>query len=80
MGSLGPNGSNGTVEEVHVQHCTFNGTDNGLRIKTYQVMIDAKRKTPTKKKKKNSIYCELSVNKSIIFVFFNILPGGLGIC
>ncbi|GMY29320.1 probable polygalacturonase At3g15720 [Fagus crenata] len=44
VGSLGPNGSNGTVEEVHVQHCTFNGTDNGLRIKTYQGGLGFARK------------------------------------
>ncbi|XP_048236331.1 probable polygalacturonase At3g15720 [Ricinus communis] len=36
VGSLGANGCSDTVEEVHVQNCTFNGTQNGVRIKTWQ--------------------------------------------
>ncbi|KAF8035858.1 hypothetical protein BT93_C1778 [Corymbia citriodora subsp. variegata] len=36
VGSLGKNGAHETVEEIQVQHCTFNGTTNGARIKTWQ--------------------------------------------
>uniref|UniRef100_A0A5B7C232 Endo-polygalacturonase n=1 Tax=Davidia involucrata TaxID=16924 RepID=A0A5B7C232_DAVIN len=35
VGSLGENGSHETVEEVLVQGCSFNGTENGARIKTW---------------------------------------------
>ncbi|GLT90925.1 hypothetical protein SLE2022_088400 [Rubroshorea leprosula] len=35
VGSLGKDGSNDMVEEVHVRNCTFNGTQNGARIKTW---------------------------------------------
>ncbi|KAK6912602.1 Glycoside hydrolase, family 28, partial [Dillenia turbinata] len=36
IGSLGHDGSTEVVEEVHVKNCTFNGTQNGARIKTWQ--------------------------------------------
>ncbi|XP_058195049.1 probable polygalacturonase At3g15720 [Rhododendron vialii] len=36
IGSLGKDGSKGTVEEVHVVNCTFFGTQNAARIKTWQ--------------------------------------------
>ncbi|XP_043702723.1 probable polygalacturonase At3g15720 [Telopea speciosissima] len=36
VGSLGANGAHDTVEEVHVIDCTFVGTMNGARIKTWQ--------------------------------------------
>ncbi|WCJ30216.1 Pectin lyase-like superfamily protein [Euphorbia peplus] len=36
VGSLGKDGKNDTVEDVKIQHCTFNGTQNGARIKTWQ--------------------------------------------
>ncbi|XP_021800132.1 probable polygalacturonase At3g15720 [Prunus avium] len=36
VGSLGEDGAYETVEEVHVRNCTFNGTKNGARIKTWQ--------------------------------------------
>ncbi|KAH7834706.1 hypothetical protein Vadar_018811 [Vaccinium darrowii] len=36
IGSLGENQSEGTVEEVHVVGCTFTGTQNAARIKTWQ--------------------------------------------
>ncbi|KAK7280838.1 hypothetical protein RIF29_08362 [Crotalaria pallida] len=36
IGSLGKDGAHNTVEEVHVQNCTFNGTTNGARIKTWE--------------------------------------------
>ncbi|XP_043700276.1 probable polygalacturonase At3g15720 [Telopea speciosissima] len=36
VGSLGANGAHETVEEVHVKDCTFIGTMNGARIKTWQ--------------------------------------------
>ncbi|XP_047181514.1 probable polygalacturonase At3g15720 [Vigna umbellata] len=35
IGSLGRNKSYETVEEVHVQNCSFIGTTNGARIKTW---------------------------------------------
>ncbi|ESW06319.1 hypothetical protein PHAVU_010G037900 [Phaseolus vulgaris] len=35
IGSLGRNKSHETVEEVHVRNCTFIGTTNGARIKTW---------------------------------------------
>ncbi|KAE8699380.1 putative polygalacturonase [Hibiscus syriacus] len=35
VGSLGMEGSVAEVEEIHVQHCTFSGTQNGARIKTW---------------------------------------------
>ncbi|CAJ1948708.1 unnamed protein product [Sphenostylis stenocarpa] len=35
VGSLGKNNSYETVEEVHVRNCSFNGTTNGARIKTW---------------------------------------------
>ncbi|KAH7834221.1 hypothetical protein Vadar_013883 [Vaccinium darrowii] len=36
IGSLGEDHSEGIVEEVHVVGCTFTGTQNGARIKTWQ--------------------------------------------
>ncbi|GLT71721.1 hypothetical protein SLA2020_437190 [Shorea laevis] len=36
VGSLGKNGETARVEEIHVENCTFNGTQNGARIKTWQ--------------------------------------------
>ncbi|KAF8012526.1 hypothetical protein BT93_I0629 [Corymbia citriodora subsp. variegata] len=36
IGSLGANGTHETAEEVQVRHCTFTGTANGARIKTWQ--------------------------------------------
>ncbi|KAL5783129.1 hypothetical protein ACOSP7_008158 [Xanthoceras sorbifolium] len=36
IGSLGDNGQEDIVEEVHVQNCSLNGTQNGVRIKTFQ--------------------------------------------
>ncbi|XP_015572485.2 probable polygalacturonase At3g15720 [Ricinus communis] len=36
VGSLGAKGLTDTVEEVHVRNCTFNRTQNGVRIKTWQ--------------------------------------------
>nr|VDD04878.1 unnamed protein product [Brassica rapa] len=33
--SLGEGGATETVENVHVQHCTFTGADNAARIKTW---------------------------------------------
>ncbi|KAE9587847.1 hypothetical protein Lal_00029467 [Lupinus albus] len=35
VGSLGKNGAYVEVEEIHVKNCTFNGTTNGARIKTW---------------------------------------------
>ncbi|XP_027337590.1 probable polygalacturonase At3g15720 [Abrus precatorius] len=35
VGSLGQGGTNAKVEEVHVRNCTFTGTTNGARIKTW---------------------------------------------
>ncbi|KAK6912601.1 Glycoside hydrolase, family 28, partial [Dillenia turbinata] len=36
IGSLGQNGTDASVEEVHVRGCTLHGTKNGVRIKTWQ--------------------------------------------
>ncbi|KAK7350540.1 hypothetical protein VNO77_09274 [Canavalia gladiata] len=36
VGSLGKDNSYDTVEEVHVQNCSFSGTTNGARIKIWQ--------------------------------------------
>ncbi|GLT51729.1 hypothetical protein SLA2020_251210 [Shorea laevis] len=36
VGSLGKNGEETRVEEIHVKNCSFIGTDNGARIKTWQ--------------------------------------------
>ncbi|CAN0855020.1 Probable polygalacturonase At3g15720 [Linum grandiflorum] len=36
IGSLGKNGCYETVEDVHVRDCTFKGTTNGARIKTWK--------------------------------------------
>lgn len=38
IGSLGIGGGNHTVEEVHVRNCSFRGTTNGARIKTWKVI------------------------------------------
>ncbi|XP_020875445.1 probable polygalacturonase At3g15720 [Arabidopsis lyrata subsp. lyrata] len=35
IGSLGRGGENDTVQNVKVRHCSFNGTKNGARIKTW---------------------------------------------
>ncbi|CAH8326494.1 unnamed protein product [Eruca vesicaria subsp. sativa] len=35
IGSLGRGGLNETVKNVQVRHCSFNGTENGARIKTW---------------------------------------------
>ena len=37
VGSLGKDGAYHTVEAVFVKNCTFNGTRNGARIKTWEV-------------------------------------------
>lgn len=37
IGSLGEHGSYSMVEDVQVRKCTFNGTTNGARIKTWKV-------------------------------------------
>ncbi|KAL5823205.1 hypothetical protein ACOSQ4_021105 [Xanthoceras sorbifolium] len=36
VGSLGANGNTDTVEDIHVRDCSFHGTTNGARIKTWQ--------------------------------------------
>ncbi|KAL9338803.1 hypothetical protein Peur_067818 [Populus x canadensis] len=36
VGSLGKDGQYDTVEEVHVRNCSFTGTQNAARIKTWQ--------------------------------------------
>ncbi|KAK6927534.1 Glycoside hydrolase, family 28 [Dillenia turbinata] len=36
IGSLGQNGAPAAVEEVHVRGCNLHGTQNGVRIKTWQ--------------------------------------------
>ncbi|KAK7315564.1 hypothetical protein VNO77_34117 [Canavalia gladiata] len=36
VGSLGRNGASETVEEIYVRNCTFIGTTNGARIKTWK--------------------------------------------
>ncbi|KAL2928304.1 hypothetical protein RDABS01_028804, partial [Bienertia sinuspersici] len=36
IGSLGKGGGRDTVENIHVRNCTFKGTQNGARIKTWQ--------------------------------------------
>ncbi|KAL9335559.1 hypothetical protein Peur_072740 [Populus x canadensis] len=36
IGSLGKDGAYETVEEVHVKSCAFKGTQNGVRIKTWE--------------------------------------------
>ncbi|XP_010545770.1 PREDICTED: probable polygalacturonase At3g15720 isoform X2 [Tarenaya hassleriana] len=36
IGSLGKDGEKASVEEVYVQNCSFTGTTNGARIKTWQ--------------------------------------------
>lgn len=43
VGSLGKDNSYATVEDVRVQNCTFTGTSNGGRIKTFEVRIDEMR-------------------------------------
>ncbi|XP_042500561.1 probable polygalacturonase At3g15720 isoform X1 [Macadamia integrifolia] len=35
VGSLGGGGTHNTVEEIHVSDCSFSGTMNGARIKTW---------------------------------------------
>ncbi|KAG7540668.1 Parallel beta-helix repeat, partial [Arabidopsis thaliana x Arabidopsis arenosa] len=35
IGSLGRGGENDTVQNVKIRHCSFNGTQNGARIKTW---------------------------------------------
>lgn len=37
IGSLGKNGKHDEVETISISNCTFNRTDNGVRIKTWQV-------------------------------------------
>ncbi|KAK4395323.1 putative polygalacturonase [Sesamum angolense] len=39
IGSLGANGKYEEVEAINVSNCTFNGSTNGVRIKTWQVNI-----------------------------------------
>ncbi|XP_021769493.1 probable polygalacturonase At3g15720 [Chenopodium quinoa] len=36
VGSLGRDGETAQVEQIHVRNCTFNGSTNGARIKTWQ--------------------------------------------
>ncbi|XP_021738193.1 probable polygalacturonase At3g15720 [Chenopodium quinoa] len=36
VGSLGRDGEMAQVEQIHVRNCTFNGSTNGARIKTWQ--------------------------------------------
>ncbi|KAL2928305.1 hypothetical protein RDABS01_028805 [Bienertia sinuspersici] len=42
IGSLGKDGSKDIVENIHVSNCTFKGTQNGARIKTWQVIVMCK--------------------------------------
>ncbi|XVF74720.1 hypothetical protein PTKIN_Ptkin13bG0134300 [Pterospermum kingtungense] len=44
IGSLGRDGENAAVEEIHVKNCSFNGTQNGARIKTWQGGVGYARK------------------------------------
>lgn len=37
IGSLGERGSTATVRGIHTRNCTFIGSQNGARIKTWQV-------------------------------------------
>lgn len=37
IGSLGQNGEHSAVEEIQVSNCSFRGTQNGMRIKTWEV-------------------------------------------
>ncbi|CAN6701017.1 unnamed protein product [Malus baccata var. baccata] len=39
VGSLGEHGAYDTAEAIHVRNCTFNGTQNGARIKTHYYNI-----------------------------------------
>ncbi|RHN38843.1 putative polygalacturonase [Medicago truncatula] len=39
VGSLGKNGTEDKVSDIHVRNCTFNETQNGARIKTIPVSI-----------------------------------------
>lgn len=43
IGSLGEDGAYQTVEEVNVENCSFRGTDNGVRIKTWKVRLKTKK-------------------------------------
>ncbi|KAM0997077.1 hypothetical protein TB1_006397 [Malus domestica] len=36
IGSLGQNGEHSAVEEIQVSNCSFRGTQNGMRIKTWE--------------------------------------------
>ncbi|KAK7379631.1 hypothetical protein VNO80_05095 [Phaseolus coccineus] len=36
IGSLGRNGEDARVEEIYVRNCTFTGTSNGVRVKTWR--------------------------------------------
>lgn len=44
VGSLGLDGADDKVEEVHVRNCNFTGTQNGARIKTSPVIGSQKVK------------------------------------
>ncbi|WCJ40568.1 Pectin lyase-like superfamily protein [Euphorbia peplus] len=44
IGSLGHNGDNDTVEEVHVKHCNFGNSLNGAHIKAWQGGVGYVRK------------------------------------
>lgn len=70
MGSLGQDGAYATVENVYVKNCSFNGTQNGVRIKTWQVMHYTELYT--------YILAELSFINSLKFVSPIFYREGLG--
>jgi len=39
VGSLGRNGDDARVENVHVRNCTFLGSSNGVRLETWRVRM-----------------------------------------
>jgi len=48
VGSLGKNGVHDTVEQVYVRNCSFTNTQNGARIKTWQVKLRCFHFVPNK--------------------------------
>jgi len=59
VGSLGRNGNYDTVEEVYVSNCSFTNTQNGARIKTWQVKH---------KDKGGKLFFLFFINNSIILI------------
>ena len=60
IGSLGKDGKREEVEAINIRNCTFNRTNNGVRIKTWQVTTSKPRQLINEflKVRKTNLWCD----------------------